>query len=61
MFQTYHPPFQSNPYYFNNLDKVLDTYSNFDRVLLAGDFNTGISENVIDTLLRNISSIQVFF
>ena len=60
MFRTYHPPFQSNPYYFNNLDKVLDTYSNYDKVLLAGDFNTGISD-VIDTLLGNISSIQVFF
>ena len=33
------------------IDKALDTYINFDRVLLVGDFNTEISENAMDTFL----------
>ena len=36
---TYHPPSQSDQYYFNNLDKSLDTYSNYEKNLLVGDFN----------------------
>ena len=36
---TYHPPSQSEQYYFNNLDKSLDTHSNYEKILLVGDFN----------------------
>ena len=36
---TYHSPSQSDQYYFNNLDKSLDTYSNYEKNLLVGDFN----------------------
>ena len=36
---TYHPPAQNDQYFFNFTDKGLDTYSNYDNVLLAGDFN----------------------
>ena len=36
---TYHPPSQSDQYYFNNLDKSLDTYSNYEKNLLVGDLN----------------------
>ena len=42
----------NNPYFFNNLDKAIDTYSNYDRVSLADDFNAEISENVMDTFLH---------
>ena len=28
--RTYHPPSQSDEYFFNNLDKALDTYSKYD-------------------------------
>ena len=34
---TYHPPSQSDEYFFNNFDKALDTYSKYDKVLLVGD------------------------
>ena len=37
LFGTYHPPIQSNSYYFNNLDKALDLYSHYDKKLLVGD------------------------
>ena len=48
---TYHPPSQSDEYFFNNLDKALDTYSRYDKVLLVGDFNTEISEQRIESFL----------
>ena len=44
LFGTYHPPTQSNSYYFNNLDKALDLYSHYDKKLFFGDFNTGVSD-----------------
>ena len=48
---TYHPPSQSDEYFFNNLDKTLHTYSRYDKVLLVGDFNTEISEQRIEPFL----------
>ena len=36
-------PSQSDPYFFNNLDRALNTHSNGDRVLLVDDFNIEIS------------------
>ena len=48
LFGTYHPPSQIDSYYFNNLNKALDTYSNYDTVLLVGDFNTEVSGNVMN-------------
>ena len=33
---TYQPLSQSDEYFFNNLDKALDTYSKYDKVLLCG-------------------------
>ena len=44
---TYHKPSQSDEYLFNNLDKALDTYSRYNKVLLMGDFNTQTSEQRI--------------
>ena len=29
----YHPPSQSNSYFFEHLDKALDIYSNYEKVL----------------------------
>ena len=31
---TYHPPSQSDQYYFNNLGNSLDIYSNYEKKLL---------------------------
>ena len=44
LFGTYHPPTQSDSYYFTNVDKALDLCSNYDKKLLVGDFNTEISD-----------------
>ena len=41
------PAVSNNPYFFNNLDKAIDTHNNYDRVSLASDFNAEISENLV--------------
>ena len=48
---TYHLPSQNDEYYFRYLDKALDTYSNHEKVLLVGDFNTEITEHYIESFL----------
>ena len=47
--RSYHLLSQSDIYFFNNLDKAVDTYSKNDKVLLLGDFNTEISESFLYT------------
>ena len=47
----YHPPSQSNSYFFEHLDKALDIYSNYEKVLLTGDFNSEITEPCMDSFL----------
>ena len=42
LFGTYHPPTQNDLYYFNQLDKAIDTYNSYDKILLIGDFNAEI-------------------
>ena len=49
LFGTYHPPFQANTYYFDNLVTTFDTYSSYEKCLLIGDFNTEKSESCIDS------------
>ena len=42
---TYHPPNQSDQYYFNNVSNSLDMYIfKYDHFLLTGDFNAEDSE-----------------
>ena len=41
---TYHPPSQKHDYYFENLSNALNMYiSEYDNILLTGDFNTNES------------------
>ena len=47
----YHPPSQPDQYFFNTLDKALDVYSNYENILLIGDFNAQIGETHLDTFL----------
>ena len=47
----YHPPSQPDQYYFNTPGKALDVYSNYENVLLIGDFNAQIKETYLDTFL----------
>ena len=51
LFGTYHPPSQNDQYYFDCLDKALDVYSNYEKVILTGDFNAQVSECVFDSFL----------
>ena len=39
LFGTCNPSAQNDQYLFNCIDKVLDTYNNYDNILLTGDFN----------------------
>ena len=49
---TYHPPSQSDKYYFEHLGRLLDIYSNsYEKMLLTGDFNAQEGELCIDSFL----------
>ena len=37
--------------FFDRLDNALDLYSNYENILLAGDFNAQIGETYLDTFL----------
>ena len=50
LFWTYHAPTQSDSCFFNNLDKAFDLYSQYDKKLLVGGFNTEVSD-VLSTFL----------
>ena len=52
---TYHPPSLNDEYYFNYLDRALDNYSNYEKVLIVGDFNTEITEHYIETFPTNMN------
>ena len=56
----YHPPSQKDQYYFDNIDKALDVYSTYVKVVLGGDFNNETGENWIDTFMsqHNLQSIN---
>ena len=47
----YHPPSQSDSYFLEHLDKALDIYGNYEKVLLTGDFNSEITEPCMDSFL----------
>ena len=44
LFRTHHPPAQNDQYIFNCIDRTLDTYGNYDNILLAGDLNAEDAE-----------------
>ena len=49
----YRPPSQSQNYFFNAITNALDVYrGTYDKLLLAGDFNTKTTENVMDEFLH---------
>ena len=43
--------FESDHYNFDNLDKALDVYSTFEKVLITGDRNAQEGEKCLDTIL----------
>ena len=56
----YHPPSHKDQYFFDNINKALDVYLTYEKVVLGGDFNSHIGENCIDTLMyqHNLQSIN---
>ena len=38
LFETYHPPFQADIYYFDNLDKAFDTCSSYEKTFTYRKF-----------------------
>ena len=53
MLGTYHPPSQSDNYYFDHLGNALDIYNqNYDNFLLIGDFNVEDTEPCISQFLH---------
>ena len=56
---TYHPLSQSDQYYFDNLDKSLDTYSDYEKSLIIGDFNAQATDQYLSSFLyqHELSSI----
>ena len=47
----YHPPSQPDQYFFGSLDKTLDVYCNYEKVILVGDFNAKIGETCLGNFL----------
>ena len=53
IFGTYHPPSQSDAYYFENISCDLDIYTKFyDKFLLIGDFNAEDSETCLSDFIH---------
>ena len=52
IFGSYHPPGQSDDYYFHNVGRALDIYNeNYDKFLLVGDFNSEHTESSLSSFL----------
>ena len=52
LLETYHPPSQSDHYFFENMDKALDMYNYYDRILLTGDSNAEIHDDYLESFLH---------
>ena len=59
LFGAYHPPSHNNQYYSESLDKALDCYSSYDKIVLIGDFNSEDYETCRETFLyqHNLTNI----
>ena len=51
LFETYHPLFHADVYYFDNLNKAFNTYSGYEKSLLVGSFIMEISEPRIESFV----------
>ena len=53
LFGTYHPPSQNDNFYFNNIGRALDIYTQkYDKILLAGDFNAEEKEVILKAFME---------
>ena len=51
LYGSYHPSSQSDQHYFDNIDKALDIYCQYDKVVVIADFNAQIREKCFDGFL----------
>ena len=51
LFGTYHPPSDSDKEYFEQVELALDTYSDYEKFLLIGDFNAEETEPCLSNFL----------
>ena len=51
LFGSYHPPKNSDQDYFEQVGLALDTYNDYDKFLLVGDFNAEDSEPCLKNFL----------
>ena len=42
---------QSGQYYFDNIDKALDVYFQYEKIMLVEDFNAEIGQKYFDDFL----------
>ena len=54
----YHPPSQSDQYFFDKLDNTLDVSFNYENILLVDDFNGQIGETCLDTFLYQHENLK---
>ena len=55
---THHPPEHSDQYYFDNIDKALDVYCQYQKIMLVGDFNAQIGEKCFDEFQHELRSVN---
>ena len=49
---TYHQPSQNKTFYFRNIGRALDIYTqNYDKIVLAGDFNAEETEIILNNFM----------
>ena len=63
---TYHPPSQSDQYYFDNIGKALDVYCQYEKIMLIRDFNAQIGEKCFDDFLfqkelRSVNDKPIYY
>ena len=54
-----YPPSQSDQYFFENVDKALDMYRYYDKILLTEDFNAERHDDYLESFLyqRQLKSL----
>ena len=56
----YHPPSQSDQYFFENIRKTLDKYSkHYDKFMLVGDFNAEESKSCLSQFLYEYNAKNI--
>ena len=49
--EIYHPPSQNDQYFFDNIDRALDIYCSYEKIVLTEDFIVQKGKRLLDTFL----------